>query len=103
VDTKRGLYAPNVIRPEDEDGNNAAFTLFTRPGSLKEILVLKVYDRWGDELFSREHFEPDNLQLGWQGDFRGQPMNPAVFVWWAEVEWLDGQRTILSGDVTVVR
>ncbi|MBK7936137.1 MAG: hypothetical protein IPJ82_03270 [Lewinellaceae bacterium] len=103
VDTKRSLYAPNVIWPEDPNGDNSAFTLFTRPGSLREILVLKIFDRWGDELFSREHFEPDNLKLGWQGDYRGQPMNPGVFVWWAEVEWVDGKRTEMKGDVTVVR
>jgi hypothetical protein len=103
VDTQKGLYAPNVIWPEDPNGDNTAFTLFTKPGSLREILILKVYDRWGNELFSREHFESDNLELGWHGDFRGLPMNPAVFVWWAEVEWVDGQRSIFKGDVTVVR
>ncbi|MDX1910094.1 MAG: gliding motility-associated C-terminal domain-containing protein [Saprospiraceae bacterium] len=103
VDEQRGLYAPNVIWPESPDGVNNAFTLFTRPGSLKEILILKIYDRWGDELFSREHFPADDLNLGWNGDFRGQPMNPAVFVWWAEVEWKDGKRSIYKGDVTVVR
>lgn len=103
VDTERNIFAPNVIWPEGSNVDNSAFTLFTRPGSLREILVLNIYDRWGTLLFTREHFEPDNPRLGWQGDFRGEPMNPAVFVWWAEVEWTDGKRTILKGDVTVVR
>jgi hypothetical protein len=30
-------------------------------------------------------------------------MNPGVFVWWAEVELVDGKTILLKGDVTVVR
>ena len=40
VATEKGLYAPNIIWPEDPDGGNSAFTLVTRPGSLREILIL---------------------------------------------------------------
>ncbi|HLP94117.1 MAG TPA: hypothetical protein VK168_08770 [Saprospiraceae bacterium] len=103
VENDKKLYAPNVIWPEDPNGDNSAFTLFEKPGSVREILVLKIFDRWGNELFTREHFEPGQLELGWHGDFRGKPMNPAVFVWWAEVEWMDGSRSTHKGDVTVIR
>ena len=103
VKTQRDLYAPNVIWPDGPTGNNAAFTLFTRPGSLDEILELQIYDRWGNQVFQREHFQPDIPQLGWAGDFRNKPMNPAVFVWRAKVESADGTHSILKGDVTVVR
>jgi hypothetical protein len=41
--------------------------------------------------------------VGWDGNFRGNPVNPAVFVWRAIVEFLDGAVEILSGDVTVKR
>jgi hypothetical protein len=30
-------------------------------------------------------------------------MNPGVFVWWAEVELIDGVVILMKGDVTVVR
>jgi hypothetical protein len=29
-------------------------------------------------------------------------MNPAVFVWWAEVELISGQVILLKGDLTLV-
>ena len=102
VDEERNLFVPNVFLP-GTDGEHAAFTLYTGPGMVREILVLKIFDRWGNEIFSREHFEPNIPTLGWQGDFRGKPMEPAVFVWWAQLIWADGKQSIYQGDVTVVR
>ncbi len=97
------VYAPNVIRPEDPDGRNSTFYIFTKPGTVREIKSLQIYDRWGNLVFLNQHFEPDNPQFGWNGDFRGQPMSPAVFVWWAELELFDGGLLIVKGDITVVR
>ena len=54
-------------------------------------------------LFVNKDFDPDKSELGWPGDFKGEPVNPGVFVWWAEVELIDGQKLLLKGDVTVIR
>ena len=97
------IYAPNVIWPEDPHGDNNTFYISTKPGSVREIRSLQIFDRWGNQVFLNQHFEPDNSDLGWKGDFRGQSMNPAVFVWWAELELFSGQLVIEKGDVTVVR
>lgn len=103
VDRQIDIYAPNVIWPDDPDADNSTFTLFTRPGSVRQILSLQVYDRWGEKLYVNRNFLPDDISIGWKGDFKGQLVNPAVFVWWAEVELLDGQKILMKGDVTVVR
>jgi len=103
VDRDIDIYAPNVIWPEDPDSDNSAFTLFTRQGSVNRILSLQVYDRWGEQLFVNTNFMPDDRNVGWAGDFKGEPVNPGVFVWWAEVELIDGQKILMKGDVTVVR
>jgi hypothetical protein len=34
---------------------------------------------------------------------RGKPMNPAVFVWMAEVEYLNGLREVVYGDAALLR
>ncbi len=57
----------------------------------------------GNQVFENQDFKPNDEAAGWHGNFRGEPMNPAVFVWWATVELVDGQRVFLSGDVTLVR
>jgi hypothetical protein len=103
VDRNLDIYFPNVIWPEDPDGQNAAFTLFSRPGSVKQIVSLQVFDRWGEKVFVNRNFQPDDPSVGWSGDFKSQIVNPGVFVWWAEVELVDGQTVTLKGDVTVVR
>ena len=96
------IWAPNVINPFNQDGKNDYFCLFARDNTVKVINTLRIYDRWGNHVFQADGIQPNIPQLGWNGSFRGQPMNPAVFVWWAEVELTNGQKILLKGDVTIV-
>ncbi len=100
VNRNRNLYAPNVFSPND-DGENDYFMLFGK--GVKEIQSLQVYDRWGSQLFIGEHLAPNDEQAGWDGSYRGSALTPAVFVWWAKVEFVDGAVEIFYGDVTLVR
>jgi hypothetical protein len=54
-------------------------------------------------MFENKDFSPNDPSNGWDGAYRGQIVDPAVFVWWAEVELVDGRVLLLKGDVTVVR
>jgi hypothetical protein len=54
-------------------------------------------------LWVNRNFLPDDPSIGWGGDYKGEPMNPGVFAWWAEVELIDGVVILMKGDVTVVR
>ncbi|MEQ1746991.1 MAG: gliding motility-associated C-terminal domain-containing protein, partial [Saprospiraceae bacterium] len=101
VDDPR-LWAPNAISPNNDDGENDVFLIFAAPNTVSKIKSLQIYDRWGNQVFYKENVEPNNQKHGWNGRFRGQPMNPAVFVWWAEVELVSGQRFLMKGDVTIV-
>ena len=100
VNRKRNLYAPNVFSPND-DGRNDRFVLYGK--GVKEVRSLRIFDRWGSELFLAEHLTIGDEAAGWGGDFRGDALNPAVFVWQAAVEFVDGEVEIFSGDVTLVR
>jgi hypothetical protein len=94
------IYVPNIIIPGNDI--NGWFTVFAGNGVL-ELRSLQVYDRWGEQVFKRLGFQPNVPTLGWDGSFRGQPMNPGVFVWQAEVLLQDGRSLFLKGDVTVAR
>jgi gliding motility-associated-like protein len=100
VNRKRNIYAPNVFSPND-DGKNDHFMIFGK--GVKEIQTLQVFDRWGEALFIGEHLQANDEQSGWDGTHRGDPMTPAVFVWWARVEFVDGTLEVFYGDVTLVR
>jgi len=94
------IYVPNIILPGSD--LNGWFTVFAGEG-VSEIRSLQVFDRWGEQVFRRQGFQPNAPNLGWDGTHRGQPMNPGVFVWYAEVLLQNGQIVFLKGDVTVVR
>jgi gliding motility-associated-like protein len=97
----RHIYVPNVFHPDDS-GDNDFFTIYS-DASVKQILYLNIYNRWGEQLFQANNIQTNHEPSGWDGNFRGNPMNPGVFVWVAEVEFIDGEVVFLKGDVTLVR
>ncbi|MFN0034106.1 MAG: hypothetical protein ACKVUS_03500 [Saprospiraceae bacterium] len=103
VDREVDIYAPNVIWPDDPNGENGTFLIFARDESIALIKNLQIFDRWGSLIFQNKDFRPNDFSAGWNGDYRGEPVNPAVFVWWVELELVDGRELLVKGDVTVLR
>jgi hypothetical protein len=101
VDNTRKVFVPNVFSPNG-DGQNELFSIYGDPVSVTRVRSLQVYSRWGESLFEMQDFAPDGQQ-GWDGTFKGQKLNPAVYVWQAVVEFADGKTELFSGDVTLVR
>jgi gliding motility-associated-like protein len=102
VNAQKEVYAPNVFSPNN-DGENEWFYLQAKEGVARNINTFIVFNRWGEIVYQNNDFLPNIPTDGWDGTHRGQPMNPAVFVWFAEVEFIDGQVEFFEGDVTLVR
>lgn len=102
VDRRKHVYIPNIFSPND-DGDNDIFSIFARPGTVRNIRSLMVFDRWGEQLYINENFSPNDGNIGWNGIYKGQPMNPGVFVWVVEIEFIDGVVELYKGDVTLMR
>ena len=98
---KRHIYVPNIFLPDDE-GRNDFFTVYADE-SLETVETLAVYDRWGELIYERKNLLPNDEQNGWDGNFRGRPVNPGVFVWLAKLKFRDGLEFSIYGNVTVVR
>ena len=101
VDKVRKIYIPNAFSPNG-DGVNDYFMIYSGPG-ISQVLSFKIYDRWGEQLFQQLNFQPNDRAYGWDGTFKGQNMNNAVFVYVAEVAFIDGVKILYSGDVTLLR
>jgi gliding motility-associated-like protein len=95
------VYAPNAFSPNG-DGINDVFTLYSGTG-VSKIRRLLVFDRWGEMIFEYYNFPLNDYAFGWDGTFNSEELNPAVFVWFAEVEMVDGTVEILEGDVMLLR
>ncbi|MCO6486236.1 MAG: gliding motility-associated C-terminal domain-containing protein, partial [Saprospiraceae bacterium] len=95
------VYIPNSFSP-DEDGINDVFSVY---GNAQVVGVrhLAIYDRWGNNLYFERHLPVNDPGVGWDGTFRGQIMDPGVYVYVVEVELADGGTRLYKGDVTVVR
>lgn len=90
------VYVPNTFTPNG-DGQNDVLKVFG-PGvaSVKEI---RIFNRWGQLVF--ETNDPSNI--GWDGTYKGQELNPGVFVYYMDVLCINGERTIKKGDITLLR
>lgn len=64
---------------------------------------MQIFDRWGELVFENKNFAPNAPQFGWRGKAKGKFVNPGVYVYVVEVEYIDGGTEIFSGDVTVIR
>ncbi len=95
------VYYPNAFSPND-DGINDHFTLFAKPNSIT-IESLRIFDRWGANVFNNFNFEPNIPSFGWDGTHKGEEMNPAVFAFFAEIIFANGRRKIIKGDVQLIR
>lgn len=99
VKRDRNVYIPNVFSPND-DGQNDRFYVFGK--GIKKIRSMQVFSRWGEKVFSAADIPANEESFGWDGLFNGKRMNPAVFAWFAEIEFVDGKVILYKGDVTLL-
>ncbi len=101
VEKARSVYAPNIFSPNG-DGSNDSFTLFAGP-DVVGLNQFHIYDRWGEQVFQGDTQALNNELFGWDGSHKGQPMGPGVFVFYAEVEFVDGRVELIKGDFVLMR
>ncbi|MDQ3142052.1 MAG: gliding motility-associated C-terminal domain-containing protein [Bacteroidota bacterium] len=95
------VYVPNIFSP-NKDNVNDGFTLFGSD-DIQEIEFLQIFDRWGNLVFSKAHFEANLPELGWDGKYKGKDLNPAVFAYVAKVNFKIGQPILIKGELQLLR
>lgn len=100
VDKDRKVFIPNAFSP-NADGANDHFMIYAKEGLVTNISRFKIYDRWGGQVFGIEDGMPNDPGFGWDGTFKGSTVNPSVFIYFAEIEFIDGAKVIYKGDITV--
>lgn len=100
VKNRAEIYVPDAFQPGS--GDNGFFSVFSDAG-IQSVRNFSVFDRWGNALFSRPDLPTNDPTAGWDGYFRGQAMQPGVYVYYFEVAWPDGTKEVYRGDVTILR
>ncbi len=87
-------FVPNFFSPNG-DGVNDLLCVY---GSCIQELSFSIYDRWGEKVF-----ETKDPGFCWDGTFRGQSMNTAVFAYYLQATLRNGQTVTGKGNISLVR
>jgi len=88
------IFIPNAFTP-NYDGEHDKYRV---EGQVIEKLELKIYNRWGQLVF-----ETTDKEEYWDGKFKGELVDPEVFVYHLQVTCVDGQEFLKKGNITVIR
>jgi gliding motility-associated-like protein len=94
------LFVPNAFSP-DNDGLNDV--LMVRGKGLASVKYFRIFNRWGQLVFEKNNFNPNDPNHGWDGKVNGVPANPEVYVYTAEVVCTAGGVFVKKGNVTLFR
>jgi hypothetical protein len=88
------IFIPTAFSPNGDNSNDQLFVY----GAGIKTLDFVVFDRFGEKVF-----ESSSVNDGWDGTFRGKPMNTGIYAWYCTAEFFDGTSQQLKGDVTLTR
>ena len=93
---------PNAFSPNG-DGINDDLRIITPPFLINRILSTRILDRWGNVV----HATPEGLDGSgsalWNGQNGTVQVEPGIYAYICEVELINGEVKLFSGEVTVVK
>lgn len=101
VTRSSSVYLPTAFSP-NHDGLNDRYYPFT-DRNIKQIMEFRIFDRWGNLMHEMYNFQGNSEIFGWDGKFKNQLMDPAVFIYYLKAEYLDGHTEMFKGDFALVR
>ena len=94
------IFVPNTFSP-NADGRNDVF--FPMGKGISVIKSLRIYNRWGEVVFERQNFQPNDPSAGWDGTFKGRPLNPDIYVYAMVLLCFNNESIDMKGNVTLLK
>ena len=88
------VFLPNAFSPNGDGENDI---LYLRANYIEEM-DLEIYNRWGQKMF-----QTTDQSIGWDGNFKGEPVSPDVYAFYLRVKCINGEEFFKKGNVTLVR
>ncbi len=101
--TECDAYIPNVFSPNDDGVNDKLMIYMDK--CVKRIKRFALFSRWGNPIIQTDYTNidsPREVEL-WNGIIDGKVATNEVYVYFVEVEYVNGQTKIVSGDTTLMR
>ncbi|MBT8218249.1 MAG: gliding motility-associated C-terminal domain-containing protein, partial [Bacteroidia bacterium] len=101
ISKDRRVWVPTGFTPNADNANDVLVPLGD-PNTI--VLNFQIFDRWGQLIFEQSDFNLGDVNFGWDGTFKGQKLDPGVFVWKAEVKYFeDGIEEAFAGETYLIR
>ncbi|MES2328656.1 MAG: PKD domain-containing protein [Bacteroidota bacterium] len=94
------VYIPNVFTP---DGDGLNDILMVRAKGIRTVKSFRIFNRWGEVVFERSNFVPNEKSNGWDGSVRGKKATPDVYVYTCEVVCENDISYTYKGNITLVK
>lgn len=94
------VFIPNAFTP-DGDGRNDI--LMVRAKGIQAVRSFRIYTRWGELIFDRSNFSPNDPTNGWDGRIKGVKGAPEVYVYTVEVICDNLQTYSFKGNITILK
>jgi gliding motility-associated-like protein len=91
---KENIYIPNAFSPNGDGIND----IFIPRSNILKSMKLVINDRWGHEVF-----ESNDINKGWDGNYKGQPAQVEEYGYYFMGECLQGDKIIIKGNVSLLR
>jgi gliding motility-associated-like protein len=101
VKKSRNVYIPTAFSPNG-DGTNDEFFVFAGPSAVK-INQFTIFTRWGEVVYQATDILPNDRTTSWNGEFKGERLNPGVFIYLIEIAFVDGKVITYKGDITLMK
>ncbi len=98
--TDAQMYIPNAFTP---DGDGVNDILMVRGKGILSVRSFRIFNRWGEVVFEKNNFPPNNPAYGWDGRIRGVQGPPDVFVYTADVICENGTAYSYKGNVSIIK
>ena len=89
------IYVPNAFTP-NKDGLNDFLKPFMI--GIKELRYFKIFNRWGELVY-----ETKDPKIGWDGRFKGDPIQTHTLVWILEGIGVDNKTYNAKGSTVLIR
>jgi gliding motility-associated-like protein len=67
------------------------------------IKELSIFNRWGELIYQIKNQDASLQSDFWDGNFKGSPVNPGVYIFIAEFKSKDQQIIKYSGDINLIQ
>lgn len=102
VDKTFSVFVPNAFSPNG-DGVNDFITVFADTEQVKEVNSFDIYNRYGELVFKRDNFQPNDEYLGWNGTKSDVKLSNDTYLYSIVLVLKNGGEYVIQGSFMLVR